>query len=356
MKLGALDFVSKPFDVDAIEVLIRRALSHSRHRAENLYLREQVNRSPALGEMIGRAPAMQEVLDLIEKVAPTRSAVLVTGETGTGKELVANALHRGSTRGGELFVPLNCSAIPGELLESELFGHVKGAFSGAHADRVGKFQAADGGTLFLDEIGDMDLRLQAKMLRVVQEGIVEPVGSNRRVRVDVRLVSSTHRDLEAAIREGTFREDLYYRLNVFRIKLPPLRERRPDIPDLARHFLARFGADLGKGPLELSQDAADRMMLYRWPGNIRELRNIMERAAVLADSSEIGLPTLELCLPEVTQPASEADLDLASVVAMAERGAILRALAATGDNKPAAAARLGIGERTLWTKLKKHDL
>jgi two-component system response regulator AtoC len=356
MKLGAVDFVSKPFDVDAVEVLIRRALVHSRDRRENLFLREQVDRLPAEGEMVGRAPAMQEVFDLIEKIGPTRSAVLVTGETGTGKELVANALHRKSPRSGELFVPLNCSAIPGELLESELFGHVKGAFSGAHTDRIGKFQAADGGTLFLDEIGDMDLRLQAKLLRVVQEGIVEPVGSNRRVRVDVRIVSSTHRDLDAAIRLGSFREDLYYRLNVFRIRLPPLRERRSDIADIARHFLSRFAADLGKGSVELSDEAAERLRRYAWPGNVRELRNIMERAAVLADSNVIGLRTLDVCLPEVTEEEVGPELDLAGAVAEAERKAILRALAATGDNKAAAAARLGIGERTLWTKLKKHGL
>jgi two-component system, NtrC family, response regulator AtoC len=358
MKLGALDFVSKPLDLDAIEVLIRRALSHSRQRAENVYLREQVARSPALDELVGQSPSMLDVLDLISKVAPTRSAVLVTGETGTGKELVANALHRESPRRDALFVPLNCSAIPGELLESELFGHVKGAFSGAHADRIGKFQAADGGTLLLDEIGDMDLRLQAKLLRVVQEGVVEPVGSNRRVRVDVRIVSSTHRDLEAAIRDGSFREDLYYRLNVFRIQLPPLRERRSDIPELARRFLARFGSDMGKGALELSAEAAERILRYAWPGNVRELRNIMERAAVLADGREIGLRTLELCLPQVASAEgdSESQPELFRAVEEAERRAILRALSATGDNKPGAAARLGIGERTLWTKLKKYGL
>ncbi|MBK7948416.1 MAG: sigma-54-dependent Fis family transcriptional regulator [Deltaproteobacteria bacterium] len=356
MKLGAVDFVSKPFDLDALEVLIQRALSHSRHRAENLYLREQASRTPAMGEMVGHAPAMKDVLDLVAKVAPTRSAVLITGETGTGKELVANAVHRMSPRSGGLFVALNCSAIPGELLESELFGHVKGAFTGAHADRVGKFQAADGGTLLLDEIGDMDLRLQAKLLRVVQEGVVEPVGSNRRVRVDVRIVSSTHRDLEAAIRAGSFREDLYYRLNVFRIQLPPLRERQADVAELARHFLAKFGADLGKGSLELSHSAVERLMRYAWPGNVRELRNIMERAAVLADTNEIGVGTIESCLPGVAEPTSEAGLVLADAVAAVERRTILRALAATGGEKPAAAALLGIGERTLWTKLKKHGL
>jgi len=356
MKLGAIDFVSKPFDVDALEVLIQRALTSSRHRAENLFLREQANRAPDLHEMVGRAPAMQDVFELVRKVAPTRSAVLLTGETGTGKELVARAIHKLSPREDELFVPLNCSAIPAELLESELFGHVKGAFSGALADRVGKFQAADGGTLFLDEIGDMDLRLQAKLLRVLQEGIVEPVGGNRRIRVDVRIVSSTNRDLDASIAEGSFRQDLYYRLNVFRIVLPALRNRKQDIPELADSFLAQFGAELGKKRLALTEEAVRALVAYDWPGNVRELRNVVERAAVLSDDARIDRALVDRCLPRSDSPEPEAESRLAEAVAAVERRTILRALAETGDNKVAAAARLGIGERTLWTKLKKYGL
>jgi two-component system response regulator AtoC len=356
MKLGAVDFIAKPFDVDALELLIRRSLEMSRFRAENLYLREQVDGTPRFEEILGDSPPMREVFDLIRKVAPTRSAVLVTGETGTGKELVARAIHRLSPRREQLFVPLNCAAIPSELLESELFGHVKGAFSGAQSDREGKFGAADGGTLFLDEIGDMQATLQAKLLRALQEGVIEPVGSNRRVRVDVRIVSSTHRDLEAAIREGRFREDLFYRLDVLRIELPPLRARAEDVPALAAAFLRDFGRELGKGALALDPRATAVLKGYAWPGNVRELRNLMERAAVLAGDGEVGEELVRTLLPAAAAEARSEGFELESAVADAERRAILRALAAAGDRKPEAAALLGIGERTLWSKLKKHDL
>jgi two-component system response regulator AtoC len=355
MKLGAIDFVAKPFDVDALELLIGRSLEMARSRVENRYLREQVDGAPLFEDMVGSAPPMRQVFELIRKIAPTKSAVLVTGETGTGKELVARAIHRLSPRHEQLFVPLNCAAIPSELLESELFGHVRGAFSGAQSEREGKFGAADGGTLFLDEIGDMDQRLQAKLLRALQEGVIEPVGSNRRIRTDVRVVSSTNRDLEAAIRDGAFREDLYYRLNVFRLELPPLRERTDDIPALAASFLREFGRDLGKGALELHPDASSVLQRYAWPGNVRELRNLMERAAVLAAGTVMDAGLADSLLPTAPGEQDES-LDLAAAVAEVERRTILRALAATDDHKPEAATLLGIGERTLWTKLKKHGL
>jgi two-component system response regulator AtoC len=354
MKLSAVDYLAKPFDVDALEILIRRSLAVSRYRTENRYLRERVECAPAFAEIIGESAPMRAVFDLIAKVAPTRSAVLITGETGTGKELVARAIHRLSTRNTALFVPVNCTAIPGELLESEFFGHVRGAFSGAEAERLGKFQVAEGGTLFLDEIGDMDHRLQGKLLRVLEEGVVEPVGSNRRLPVDVRIVSSTNRDVTAAIAAGQFREDLYYRLNVFHIALPPLRERRGDVPALATTFLGQFGNELGKGPLTLSHGAAAALQGYGWPGNVRELRNLMERAAVLADGDAVEEELVDTLLPPEREAAT--DLNLASVVAHAERRTILRALAVTNDRKSEAAALLGIGERTLWSKLKKHGL
>ncbi len=358
MKLGAVDFVAKPFDVDRLELMIQRCLDTSRHQAENRYLREQVESAPQFEDIVGSSLPMQSVFDLVRKVAPTRSAVLITGETGTGKELVARAIHSLSPRKAQLFVPLNCAAIPPELLESELFGHVRGAFSGAQNEREGRFSAADGGTLFLDEIGDMDPRLQAKLLRALQENVIEPVGSNRRVRVDVRIVSSTNRDLETDIRAGRFREDLFYRLDVFRIHLPPLRERRDDVPALAAAFLREFGQELAKGALAPSPAAANALRSYSWPGNVRELRNLMERAAVLANGAEVGDDLIRSLLPS---PAASADenaegYDLARAVAGVERKTILRALAATGDNKAEAAALLGIGERTLWTKLKKHGI
>ncbi|HEY8121195.1 MAG TPA: sigma-54 dependent transcriptional regulator [Myxococcota bacterium] len=358
MKLGAVDFLAKPFDVDALELLIQRSLAHSRTRSEHRFLREQAERAPRFEDLIGASAPMQRVFAQIESFAAARGAVLITGETGTGKELVARALHRRSPRAGQLFVPVNCAAIPGELLESELFGHVRGAFTGASADREGKFATADGGTLFLDEIGDMDLRLQAKLLRALEESVIEPVGSNRRIRLDVRIVSSTNRRLEDAIARGAFREDLYYRLNVLRIELPPLRERAGDVPALAAAFLAEFGRELGKGALALGADAEAALRSYRWPGNVRELRNAMERAAVLAAGGELDAALASELLPrgaraEVPAPAS---FELEPAVDEAERRAILRALAATHDNKVEAARLLGIGERTLWTKLRKYGL
>ena len=358
MKLGAIDFLAKPFDVDALEVLVGRSLDYARHRTENRYLREQIERSPRFEDMVGGTPAMERVFDLIERVAPTRSSVLITGETGTGKELVANAIHRRSPRADKLFVALNCSAIPGELLESELFGHVRGAFSGAYADRQGKFHVADGGTLFLDEIGDMEPRLQAKLLRVVQDGVIEPVGSNRRMSVDCRMISSTNRDLESDMATGSFREDLYYRLNVFGIELPPLRQRRGDIAGLARFFLGQLGRELGRGHLTLDDDAAELLASNHWPGNVRELRNVMERAAVLCEESRVDAMLVRSLLPATSgdDAAGEAVRELADILSEAERGAILRALSEADDSKVEAARVLGIGERTLWTKLKKHGL
>ena len=356
MKLGAFDFVLKPFDREALEIVIRKALSVSRYRLENRFYREQLDEGGSFLDLVGRAPAMQPIYDLIRQVGPAKTAVLIVGETGTGKELVARAIHKLSPRAGKLFVPLNCTAIPAELLESELFGHTRGAFTGAHAERVGKFQAADEGTLFLDEIGDMDYPLQAKLLRVLQEGVIEPVGANRRGPVDVRIVSSTNRDLEQAIRDGKFREDLYYRLNVFQIRLPPLRERKEDIPALAAVFLEQFSRELSKPALRLSPAGAEVLGRYRWPGNVRELRNLMERAAVLSSGGEISPALLRSLLPEQSAEAASVDLDLDRALGEVERKLILRALMETNGNKAAAAVRLGIGERTLWTKLKKHSL
>ena len=356
MKLGAFDFLLKPFDRTALEIVVRKALDVSRWKIENRYLREQADGGSGLSQkLIGDAPAMQPVYDLVRQVAPTRSAVLITGETGTGKELVARAIHELSPRAAKLFVPLNCTAIPQDLLESELFGHVRGAFTGAQTERVGKFRAADDGTLFLDEIGDMDYRLQAKLLRFLEEGIIEPVGSNQRIAVDVRVISSTNRDLQGAIREGRFRQDLFYRLNVFHIEMPPLRARRDDIPALAEAFLRLFARELAKSPLTLTPDAEQALREYSWPGNVRELRNLMERAAVVSAGPELTKQQVRSLLPTDVETVV-ADFDLERALSEVERKTILRALAATDDNKVAAASLLGIGERTLWSKLKKHGL
>ena len=357
MKAGAFDYVLRPFDVDALEAVIGKALELRQTRAENRYLRERLDGESTRGGILHASPAMERVLELVGRVAPTRSTVLITGETGTGKELVARAIHAASPRAKKLFVPINCAAIPNDLLESELFGHARGAFTGAAGERAGKFEVADGGTLFLDEIGDMPLALQAKLLRVLQEGIVEPVGSNRRIEVDVRVVSSTNRNLEQAMAEQRFREDLFYRLNVFRIELPPLRERREDIGLLARAFLAEFAREIGRRPAELSPEAIRLLESHRWPGNVRELRNLMERAAVLADEPTIGAAFFGGLAPNVP-PAVEPEsmLLLEPAVEDFERRLILRALAATADNKAQAARVLGVSERTLWNKLKKHGL
>ncbi len=360
MKQGAFDYILKPFDVQAMELIIRNALEMRRYRTENRFLKEQASSTPAFENLIGESTAMQTVQGLIRQVAAAKTAVLITGETGTGKELVARAIHNLSPRRDQLFVPLNCAAIPADLLESELFGHVRGAFTGAQMERTGKFELADGGTLFLDEIGDMAYPLQAKLLRVLQEGVIERIGSNKPVKIDVRVVSSTNRDLAASMTAGTFREDLYYRLNVFHIHLPPLRERREDISHLAVSFLGTFGEELGKGRLQLSADASSRLEQYDWPGNVRELRNLMERAAVLCNGTHIDVELAAMLLPaaRTTPPAEMATdgLRLDAAVKDVERKLILRALGAASDNKAEAARLLGISERTLWYKLKRYGL
>jgi two-component system, NtrC family, response regulator AtoC len=297
--------------------------------------------------------------ELVRRIAPTRSAVLITGETGTGKELVARAMHNLSPRRERLFVPLNCAAIPAELLESELFGHTRGAFTGAESQRAGKFEVADGGTLFLDEIGDMPYPLQAKLLRVLQEGVIERLGSNKPITVDVRVVSSTHRDLPARIRESAFREDLYYRLNVFNIRLPPLRERREDVANLAVYFLRGFARELAREAPVLTSEALRLLERHAWPGNVRELQNLMERVAVLAAGPEVDVGFFTtLMSPESERPAEVGpeDFALQPAVEQLERKLILRALAAADDNKAEAARVLGISERTLWYKLKRYGL
>jgi two-component system response regulator AtoC len=358
MRLGAFDYLLKPFELDALEAIVRKALELRQVRAENRYLRERLDGAGGERQMLALSPAMRQVLERVEQVAATPTTVLITGETGVGKEVVARAVHETSPRRERLLVALNCAAIPGELLESELFGHVRGAFTGAQSAREGKFELADGGTLCLDEIGDMPAPLQAKLLRVLEDSVVERVGSNKRIQVDVRVISSTNRDLAAAVRDGTFREDLYYRLNVFHLRVPPLRERAEDVRPLAESFLARFGREFGKGTLRLSDDAVARLERHAWPGNVRELQNVMERAAVLAGPSATIEERLvaELLPSQQSNPAPADGLRLAPAIEETERALVTQALEQCGGNKAEAARVLGVSERTLWYKLKKYGL
>jgi two-component system response regulator AtoC len=366
MQKGAADYVLKPFDNKSLAQCIGKALDLQVFRAQNRFLKRQVGVAWEDGAFLHALPGMSAVRAVVDKVAPASGAVLVTGETGVGKELIARSIHELSPRREALFVPVNCAALPPELLESELFGHARGAFTGAHQEREGKFELANGGTLFLDEIGDMPLALQAKLLRVLEEKVIERLGSNKRVAVDMRIVSATNQDLAAAVRAKAFREDLLYRINTFQIDLPPLRERPGDVGLLAKFFLDRFCKEVGKQPMQLADGAVALLERYAWPGNVRELRNVMERAAVLAPGPSVGAEFFGAVLPhgagEAPLQANADDerrgdaLPLPDAVSDFERRMILRALDATGDNKAEAARRLGVSERNLWYKLKKHGL
>ncbi len=359
MKLGAVDYILRPFEMSTVELAVTRALAHGEVQRENRFLRDEVGRG--WGEFIGQGAAMTRLYALIRQVAPARSSVFIVGETGTGKELVAHAIHQESGRTG-LFVPFNCAAIPADLLESELFGIRKGAFTGADRDRMGRFEAASGGTVFLDEVTEMPLALQGKLLRVLQEGKVERLGTHDPIALDLRVVAATNRDPERAVDEGQLRADLYYRLNVVRVEVPPLRERREDIPQLAEHFLTRYSRELGRQPPHLTPEAQERLRAHAWPGNVRELQNLMERAAVLARSGSITPDQFPQELADralAAQPSDTApgfggaDLALQPQVDALEQTLIREALRRTGDNKSAAARLLEISERSLWYKLKK---
>jgi two-component system response regulator AtoC len=360
MRRGAFDYITKPFDLDELEMLIGRAFELDALASENRFLREAGDRG--LADMVGRSEPMIALFEQIRSVGTSRAPALILGETGTGKEHVARAIHLSSDRRNALFVPINCAAIPLELLESELFGHTRGAFTGASDHRVGKFELASGGSLFLDEIGDMPIALQAKILRVLEEGVVERVGCNRQIRVDVRVISATHRRLEDAIVKGTFRQDLYYRLNVLSIRVPPLRERGADIALLAAHFLSESARRIGRAPLTLERDALELLEAYPWPGNVRELRNVCERLTVRCTGAraddELVAHLLDLPEPEPSAAASKGPLPttLAAIVARAESEAIRNALARSGDNKAKAARLLGVSERNLWYKIKRYKL
>ena len=352
MKLGAADYIVRPFDLETLEIAMNRALSMTRLKTENRFLRDEAERGS--GQMIGLSPAMRKVHEAINQVAPEKATVLITGETGTGKELAAHAIHQYSPRKDALFVAVNCAAIPAEMLESELFGHERGAFTGAVKARVGKFELADGGTLFLDEITEMPITLQAKLLRAIQEGVIERLGGNRPISVDIRIVAATNRDPQQAVVEGKLREDLYYRLNVFRLELPPLRERVEDIPRLTQHFLAVRKATI-------SNEALAVLQAYRWPGNVRELENVLERAAIMAGGGIIEIRHLPADLAGKKELASvptetPEDLSIPKATEALEKRMISAALVTCGGNKARAAKLLEISERSLWYKLERYQL
>jgi DNA-binding NtrC family response regulator len=364
-RLGAEGFITKPFQFEELLHEVNVAIEKRRLRAENAYLRAQLHDKFRIEGMIGATPAMTQLSELLRTVAATTSTVLITGETGTGKELAARAIHDGSARRSQRFVAINCSAIPETLLEAELFGHVRGAFTGAIATRQGRIEQANRGTLFLDEVGTMSPSLQAKLLRMVQSREFERVGDSQTVRVDVRVIAATNADLRRMVTEGTFREDLYYRLNVIPVRIPTLRERRADIPVLAQHFLERFSneATPRRGRVTLSQDAQQALMAHNWPGNVRQLENVMERAFALSPGrAQITLADLpdEMQSAGLTADASEvvipeAGVDMEHLVADFEHGLIRKALERTGGNKRQAADLLHLKRTTLIEKLKRLE-
>jgi two-component system response regulator AtoC len=358
MKGGAYDYISKPFKPDEVVLTLKKAEERFRLRQENLRLREELARSGApsgTGGIVYRSEAMAQVMNLVGRVAGSASSVLVTGETGTGKELVARALHQQGERREGVFVAVNCGAISSGLLESELFGHVKGAFTGADRERQGLFSAADGGTLFLDEIGELPLELQPKLLRVLQEGELRRVGETRPRRVDVRVLAATARDLKAEIARGRFRDDLYYRLAVVEIQIPPLRERPDDIPLLAEDFVRRIAAREGRPAPQIAADAAEVLRGYDWPGNVRELENFMEKTMIFCRGESIDLASLPW---EVRRRPREGgdDLSLRQAARRLELEYIRKALQATGGNRTQAARLLEISLRGLLYKMKEYQL
>jgi DNA-binding NtrC family response regulator len=353
MRLGAADYVTKPFHVEDLRGKLERLIHAVELDQENRILREQLRTRPGFGGLIGTSPKMQKVYKLIEKVSQHNYPVLILGESGTGKELVARSIHFSGPRSQKPFVPVDCSALVPTLIESELFGYVKGAFTGAVQSKQGLLEAAQGGTLFLDEIGDLPVDMQAKLLRVLQEREIKPVGSTERRAIEMRVIAATNRDLESSIRAATFRQDLFFRLNVVQIKLPPLRERKSDIPILVHAFLEKFG-DPQRPARTISEEAMHRLMAYDWPGNVRELENAVERAVALGSGPILHVGDL----PSNLQYSSSAPLSGAAELAPIEeleRRAIFRALKETGGDKLAAARLLGIGKTTLYRKLKQYE-
>ncbi len=357
MKIGAYDFLTKPVNLDQLELVLQRALRSRQLEDENRQLRRQLNKKFGLENITGQAPCMEEVFNLIQQVAPSRATVLIQGESGTGKELVAHAIHGLSTRARGPFIAVHCAALPRELLESELFGHEKGAFTGATDRRRGRFELAEGGTLFLDEISEIDPVIQVKLLRVLEERKFERVGSQETLSADIRLVAATNRNLAQMVEENRFRPDLYFRLNVVTITLPPLRDRINDIPLLLRRFMQEFSRENEKHIEEITPDAMQALLGYAWPGNVRELRNAVERMVVLARGNKLTVRDLP---PAIRGEAAAAGAGLAAArptsIQEANRQMILAALDANGGNRAQAAAQLGISRRTLHRKLREFGI
>lgn len=357
MKLGASDYILRPFDLETLEIAIAKALSVQRLILENTYLKTTNNAASndaVDGGLIGRSAPMLALKKLISQVAPEKATVLITGETGTGKELVAKAIHQASPRKDALFVAVNCAAIPSEILESELFGHEKGAFTGAVKERIGKFELADGGTLFLDEITEMPIHLQAKLLRALQEGMIEKLGSNKQITLDIRVLAATNQDPLQAVKAGKLREDLYYRLNVFQLNAPPLRERGVDIALLANYFLAAHTT-------QISDEAMQKLQTYLWPGNVRELENVLERATILAGKQIIFNQHLPADISgsrvlNSVETVSANQFSIPKATEQIERKLIVDAIASCNGNKAKAAKLLEISERSLWNKLELYQL
>jgi two-component system response regulator HydG len=354
MKSGAYDYVTKPFSMDELRLLLERVAEHLRRKTESRVQREIIRSSQGFGNIVGHSPDMEKLYRILAKAGQSGHPVLILGESGTGKEMVAKAIHASGPLHDKPFIPVDCGSLVPTLIESELFGHVRGAFTGANTHKDGLLAIADGGTVFLDEIGELSIDLQAKLLRAIQEKEIRPVGSVKQVPINVRILGATHRDLERAVNEGTFRRDLFFRLNVLTLRIPPLRERRQDIPLLAAHFLERIGRDNGTEKA-ISGDALKALLNYDWPGNVRELENTLERACALSSETEIQVRDLPTHLSSA--PASLSAPPAKGIVPMAEleKQTILNALAQVNGDKMLAARLLGIGKTTLYRKLKEYE-
>jgi DNA-binding NtrC family response regulator len=364
IKQGAADFITKPFQFDALLHVLNSALEQRRLKSENAYLRSQLEERYRIDGLVGRSRVMRDLFQLLETVAATSSTVLITGETGTGKELAARAIHHNSPRRANRFVAINCSAIPETLLEAELFGHVRGAFTGAVGTRQGRLEQAHRGTLFLDEVATMSPALQAKLLRVLQEREFERVGDSHTIKIDVRVIAATHSDLSRMVADGTFREDLYYRLNVIPVRLPALRERREDVPLLVQHFLQRLAGESARGSMTVSQEALRHLMSYSWPGNVRQLENVVERAVAFSNGrSQLDVQDLALDIHEPSPATTDAapvwlpddGVDFARYIEGVELALIKRSLERTQGNKRQAARLLNLKRTTLIEKLKRLE-